>query len=214
MTFGLITEGPTDQVVLKYLLAGYFSNPDIDIRAVQPNIDATDRVSPGGWQRVLNYCKSPDMAAVLQVEGFVIIQMDTDCCEEFGVQKRESGKDMTNEEIVEKTKNVIIGYIGKDLFTEFNQKIIFAISHESIECWLLPLYYNDNNRTKTLNCCENLNQELQKGTFTLDCNSKQKKYYEKICRDKRDKIRNRALIETISVHNVSFNQFIQRLSSL
>ncbi len=211
MTFGLITEGPTDQVVLRYLLAKYFSNPDIDTRPVQPNVDSTDGSTYfGGWVKVLEYCKSADMVAVLQANNFIIIQIDTDCCEEYGVQKREGGENITDDEIVEKTKAVIIEKIGAEIYAEYSPKIIFAISHDSIECWLLPLYYNDNRRTKTANCCETLNQELIKKGFTVDCNNKKEKYYHKICKE----IKNKAQIENISLHNSSFKQFIHRLTSI
>jgi hypothetical protein len=215
MIFHLITEGPTDQVVLRYLLAGYFSDPDIDIRALQPNIDSTDKADHfGGWRRVIEYCSSADMEIALQTEGMVIIQIDTDVCEQYGVPKREEGRKLIDHEIISKTKSVIIGKIGKELYGQYHQKIIFAISYESIECWLLPLYYSDNNRNKTVNCCEKLNQELKKGPFTLDRNNKQKKYYEKICREKRDKIKNKKEIESISEHNDSFKRFILQLAAV
>ncbi len=210
MTFGLITEGPTDQVVLRHILARFFS-PDIDIRPVQPNTDSTDEAEHlGGWSRVLGYCKSPDMLAALQVNDLVVVQIDTDVCEKYGVQKREGGLDISDDEIIEKTKAVIVENIGTDLFKEHSHKIIFAISHDSIECWLLPLYYTNNNRTKTFNCCDTLNQELRKRDFTIDCNNKRAKEYNKICKE----IRNKTIIESISVHNNSFNQFIQKLATL
>jgi len=209
--FGLITEGPTDQVVIKHLLAKYFSNPDIDTRPVQPNKDATDiRAHFGGWGRVLEYCQSPDMAKALQMFDFVIIQIDTDVCEEYGVSRRDGGEDCTDEQIILKTKNVIIQKIGPELFNLYKGKIIFAISYESIECWLLPLYFNDHSRAKTKNCCEKLNQGLPKGGFTIDCNNKKPKYYEIICKN----IRNKHQIDQISVHNNSFNHFVRTLAAL
>jgi hypothetical protein len=208
MTFGLITEGPTDQVVLRHILARFFS-PDIDTRPVQPNVDSTDEIDHfGSWVKVLGYCKSADMSAALEVNDFVIIQIDTDVCQEYGVQKREGGRDITDDEIVEKVKAVIIDNIGVGLYGQFSQKIIFAISHDSIECWLLPLYFTNNNRAKTTNCCDTLNQELRKRDFTIDCNKKRTIEYKKICKE----IKSKAIIENISVHNSSFNQFIQRLA--
>ena len=163
MNFGLITEGPTDQVVLKHLLARYFSDPDIDTRSVQPNFDSTDEVSHfGGWLKVLEYCKSPDMKIALEGYDFIIIQMDTDVCEEFGVKKREGGLVLPEIDIIHQIKSVIIQYIDNEIYQEFQHKIIFAISHESVECWLLPLYFENNVRNKTFNCCDTLNQELIK----------------------------------------------------
>jgi hypothetical protein len=48
MAFGLITEGPTDQIVLNYILARYFKDPNIEIRPVQPNTDSTDEEETKG----------------------------------------------------------------------------------------------------------------------------------------------------------------------
>ena len=86
MVFHLITEGPTDQTVLRHILTRYFSNPDLDIRPLQPNVDSSDPAEHfGGWSLVLNYCKSPEMVialkfAALEQEGYVLIQLDTDVC--------------------------------------------------------------------------------------------------------------------------------------
>lgn len=211
MTFGLITEGPTDQVVLRHLLARYFSDSDIDTRPVQPNSDSTDRQDHfGGWKNVLNYCSSTDMLTTLEGNNYVIIQIDTDICEEYGVKRRENGEELSADNIVEKTKAVIVASIGEKIFEEFSNKILFAISYDSIECWLLPLYYTNNIKSKTANCCDTLNQELRKEEFTIDCSGKKVLYHQKVCK----KIRNKELIESISVHNNSFNQFIQSLATI
>ena len=210
MTFGLITEGPTDQVVLRNILGRYFKTP-VFIRPVQPNPDSTDEADHfGSWVKVLGYCKSHEMTTALQIFDYVIIQLDTDVCEEYGVDNREGDRDITGDEIVEKTKAVIIERIGSVIYAQYSQKIIFAISHDSIECWLLPLYFTNNNRTKTFNCCDTLNQELRKRDFTIDCNKKRAIEYQKICKE----IRNKNILENISIHNNSFNQFIQRLATL
>ncbi len=51
ITFGLIAEGPSDQVVIENILVGYFDNPDIIIKPLQPLRDQTDKSrfpTPGG----------------------------------------------------------------------------------------------------------------------------------------------------------------------
>jgi len=209
MTFGLITEGPTDQVVIRHLLAKYFSDPNIDTRPVQPNTDSTDEENHrGGWGRVFKYCSSEDMGIALQGYDHVVIQIDTDVCEDYGVPKREGDTDLTGDQIIERTKALIIGRIGKELYEQYGRKIIFAISYDSIECWLLPLYYTNNNKSKTTNCCDTLNQELRKEDFTIDCSGKKVLYHNKVCR----KIKSKEQIESISEHNTSFRQFIQYLA--
>jgi hypothetical protein len=209
MTFGLITEGPTDQLVLRTLLARFFADPDIDTRTVQPNVDSTDKKDHfGGWKNVLNYCSSPDMAAALEANDYVVIQLDTDVCEEYGVMKRQGGQDKTTEEIFTATKEKIIESISLGLYNLHKDKVIFAISYNEIECWLLPLYFNNNLRTKTINCCDQLNQALAKVGFTVDCGNKQVKYYNKICKN----IKGKDMVVNMSAHNNSFNQFVQQLT--
>lgn len=210
MIFRLITEGPTDQVVLRSLLARYFANPDIDVRPVQPNTDSTDKMDHfGGWENVLNYCASTDMAPTLEADGFVVIQIDTDVCEDYGIQKREGGNDKKEEQIIEQTRELIISKFSPGLYANYQSKVIFAISHESIECWLLPLYFNDNKRKKQINCCETLNLELiRQEQFTLDCNSKKVLYYNKMCKS----IKNKVQIDGMAIFNPSFKQFTDQLA--
>jgi hypothetical protein len=212
MKFGLITEGPTDQTVIKSLLVRFFADPAVKITTVQPNTDSTDSANHyGGWKLVLDYCKSPDMTTALEINDYVVIQIDTDVCEEYGVAKRENGANLSADEIIERIKGIIVDCIGADLYTQYKHKIIFAISYESIECWLLPLYLTGNNRSKTLNCCDVLSRELSRRTdFFIDCNSKKPLYYKEICKE----IKRKEQIVSISVHNNSFEQFVAQLSSI
>ena len=57
-TFGLVAEGVTDHVVLENILIGYFNDPDLVVRPLQPLRDATDTLSEsfGGWYNVFEYC--------------------------------------------------------------------------------------------------------------------------------------------------------------
>ena len=67
-TFSLITEGVTDQKVLKNILIGYFDDreeDDIRFTYAQPLLDETDlansrQASGGGWGMVLAYCASEE----------------------------------------------------------------------------------------------------------------------------------------------------------
>ena len=211
MTFGLIAEGPTDLKVLRFLLAKYFSNTDIDIRPIQPNTDSTDKIDHfGGWKKVLDYCSSNDMLSVLEYQDYVIIQIDTDVCEEYGVKRRISGRDLTSDQLIVATKSKIIDHIGGEIYEQYQDKILMAICHESMECWLLPLYFTNNTKSKTINCCDTLNQELKKQEdFTIDCTIKKPKYFEYICKQK---LKSKNQIVAISQFNPGFSMFIESLS--
>ncbi|MFB2875510.1 hypothetical protein [Floridanema aerugineum] len=51
ITFGLITEGLTDQIVIEDILSGYFNTADIIVNPLQPERDKDDenKSDYGGW---------------------------------------------------------------------------------------------------------------------------------------------------------------------
>lgn len=190
--FGLITEGITDQIVIEALLVGFYNNKDIRVEALQPIIDETDEDTmkeTGNWHKVFEYCQSEDFKDALRQEGqmYPIIQIDTDVLtgdidKKYQVSKKDNdGKELSTEEYIEKVKNKFIELIGKELYEKYQDKIIFAISVDSIECWLLPLYYQDKKKAKTVNCLETLNQKL-KATEKFFIEKKEPKYYRSIAK--------------------------------
>jgi len=57
VTFGLICEGITDQIVIENILVGFFNNPDIEVFALQPLRDATDEnlaTTHANWHKVFD----------------------------------------------------------------------------------------------------------------------------------------------------------------
>lgn len=87
---------------------------------------------------------------------------------------------MTPEQLIEKVIEKFKQEIGKDFYSQCQQQIIWAISVHSIECWLLPLYYQDKKKkSKLKNCLETLNKELiKKHNFRID--AKNPEYYRTI----------------------------------
>lgn len=43
----------------------------------------------------------------------------------------------------------------------------------SIECWLLPLYYDDNRKAKLLNCDDTVDEKLKKSESKIRLKNKQ-----------------------------------------
>jgi len=68
ISFGLVTEGLTDQIVIENILAGYFNSPDLDIRQLQPERDKDNenKFTYGGWTLVFDYCKPRYFQEALQ----------------------------------------------------------------------------------------------------------------------------------------------------
>lgn len=178
---GLITEGITDQIVIRNILLGYFGEDNIEIRDLQPE---KNKDKFGNWLNVFNYCHSIDFRLSLEANDYLIIQIDTDVSEEKGFnvfQKHENGDLLNSEELIKKVKAKLIGLIGTEFYQEYCNKIIFAISVHSIECWLLPLYYQDKRKAEIKNCISKLAQAVRKKEkFYLDPKNKDPKIYRRI----------------------------------
>ena len=187
ITFGLICEGITDQIVIENILVGHFNNPDIEVNALQPLRDATDEnlaITHANWHKVFEYCKSNRFKEAFQQEElYLIIQIDTDIFFSENVSKEyqittkdENGKDLPVEILANNVVEKFIYNIGETFYQENQERIIFAISIHSTECWLLPLYFTDKKKAKTVNCLKTLNPALKKKhDFTID--KKDPEYY-------------------------------------
>lgn len=221
MEFGLVTEGITDQIVLENILYGFFNDKDLPIDPLSPLRDATDRnkaATNSNWLEVFEYCQSSRFKEAVVIKDYVIVQTDTDALKGDSVPekyriafKHADGQDFTVEEIIETVKNKLIELIGTEFYTTYQEKIIFSISVDQIECWLLPIYQNHlkNKVKKTQNCIETLNKALikQKPSFSIDKNNKNPEYYRIVSKEYN---KNKKLMDCYSL-NPSLKIFIESL---
>lgn len=184
ISFGLITEGLTDQIVIENILAGYFNSPNIEITPLQPkrNKDNQNKSKYGGWTLVFDYCHSKKIQESFRFLDYIIIQIDTDVSEDYNIAHQDENGEFTPQQLIAKVIEKFRGAIGEDFYSQNQQKIVFAISVHSLECWLLPLYYTDKKKkAKSKNCLKTLNDELsKKHRFTIDKNAKNPDYYREI----------------------------------
>ena len=213
ISFGLVTEGLTDQIVIENILAGYFDSSDLDIRQLQPERDKDNenKFKYGGWTLVFNYCKSRDFQEALQFIDYIIIQIDTDVSEDYNIPKQDENGQFTPQQLIEKVIEKFRCAIGDDFYSKYQQKIIFAISVHSIECWLLPLYYTDQKKkSKFKNCLDTLNLELpKKHKFTIDANAKNPEYFREISEQY---CKHKVLMKHYA-ENPSLKNFIEKIQS-
>ena len=149
-SFALITEGESDQAVLErliYTIVEKNLDEDVDVTRLQPAADATERARLGlqkcfgGWGEVLKYCSDTQkLRDTLKYNDYIIIQLDTDICEEeaFNIPRTVGGVERPPIDIINDIESALRGAIDADLFQECQDKFIFAISVHSIECWFLP----------------------------------------------------------------------------
>ena len=211
ISFGLITEGLTDQIVIENILAGYFKNPDLDIRPLQPERDKDDEnkfTGYGSWSQVFAYCRSRDFQESFQFNDYIIIQIDTDVSEDFGITQQDENGELTPEKLIEKVIEKFKQEIGEDFYNKFQQRIIWGISVHSIECWLLPLYYKDSKKSKLKKCLSTLNKQLlKKHSFTID--AKKPEYYREISKQ----YSKHKVLMACYEHNPSLKSFVVEVES-
>ena len=180
-TFAIVGEGLTDQVVIENILNGLFEDPNV--RFVQPTLDLTDasrKAGAGGWTEVFRFCDSELLADAFAANDFVIIQIDTDVCSErgFDVSSTVDGEPLECRELVEAVCKRLHEAIDSNLLFEAEEKIIFAVCVNSIECWLLPLLFDTKaHYGKTTGCLEAVNSALNKRNAGYYLHSKAEEYY-------------------------------------
>ncbi|MEG4529057.1 phage tail protein [Microcoleus sp. D2_18a_D3] len=213
ISFGLITEGLTDQIVIENILAGYFKSLDLDVEPLQPERDKDNQNKSkyGGWTLVFDYCKSKDFRESFQFIDYIIIQIDTDVSEDYNIAHQDENGEFTPQQLSAKVLEKFRDAIGEDFYNTNQQKIIFAISVHSIECWLLPLYYTEKQKkAKCKNCLNTLNDELSKQhKFTIDKNAKNPEYYREIAKQYG---KHKVLMKHYQ-HNPSLKIFIEEIET-
>jgi len=143
---------------------------------------------------------------------FIIIQIDTDFMngDSVGEDYKINLKDLSEAQIVEAFKNKLIELIGTEFYNSYSNQILFAISVNEIECWLLPIFYQDKKASKIVNCLGTLNQKLKtQEDFTIDVNAKGKTDYAKISKPF---LKKKELLK-YAKKQVSFQLFIDELSA-
>ena len=206
--FALACEGVTDQIVIENILCGFYKDyEDLDeeIQPLQPPYDVTTQKQKedefGGWEILLEYLSEKRFRDDVLNSDYVIVQIDTDISEHvnFGVSQHE----LSSEALIAKVIERLVSQIDskKEFYELHQEKIIFAISVHSLECWILPIYKNANNE-KISGCFEALQRESKKIKVI-----KNYKTYEKLSKDF---LKHKNLIKMAS-KNSSFQIFINKL---
>lgn len=161
----IICEGVSEFKIINHLVARY--SGEHFLNAIQPKInDERDtQANDGGWSRVIEHCTDDVFENIFKLNDYLIIQIDTDSshiqpydiphCFSNGVAK-------SDKRLHAEIKARLMREISHDVRKKYLSRILFAICHNEIECWLLPIFYNDNKRCKTNNCIYHLNEALSK----------------------------------------------------
>jgi hypothetical protein len=160
-SFGVISEGPTDFVVLKNLLEGFFRGYEggTIVNAIQPKA-STD---PGGWTLVMRALREQEVRKALQFNDWVVVQIDTDVCEEVGfdVARVTDGNALQVVDLVEAVRARLLREMGPD--DDAAARTIVAVAVHELECWILPLLFDRSeaaSSAKLTGCLKAANDKL------------------------------------------------------
>ncbi len=138
--FAIIAEGYTDQVVLKNILIGLLSTDD-DEPVINfehpPYSEAAQRGNypPGGWTLVTQYFDQGRYKQALQTNTYLVVHIDTDVSEQYGVAKGAKGAEV---QLISDVVAMFRSRIEDSIWQAHGERFIFAITVHEIECWLLP----------------------------------------------------------------------------
>ena len=127
MRFAIAGEGCTDFIVLQNLLIGFFNDKNLSVTRLLPK----DK-EPVGWGNVLKYLATEEFRIGALYNDYVVVQIDTDKCEEWNAGLQNIGDNISQ---VESFINAVIDVLKTKIGTEFYQsnesKILFS-AHQSL----------------------------------------------------------------------------------
>ena len=218
VSIALFCEGASEVKILNYIISRYL-NDEVEVNPIQPKLNMAGRqVNEGGWLEVLNHCNDEEIKNVFATNDFLVIQIDTDTCPlpNYDVDIYDENHQKVSDSVLyERVKSRLLKNIGEEIQTEYADKILFAICINETECWLLPLYYENDvkKRCATTNCIYILNQRLQ--TDGLGIPDKQKnspeaiQVYHKVLKNIKKKD-----IPRIAHYNYGFQKFVEQMEVL
>lgn len=164
-SIAVICEGVSEFNILNHIVSRYTGEHVLN--AVQPKINRQKetQAEEGGWSRVLDHCTDEVLENIFQLNDYLIIQIDTDAShiKPYDISHNFSdGSSKSHKRLHAEIKARLMREISSTTRKKYLHRIFFAICHNEIECWLLPLFYSDSRACKTNNCIKALNMALSK----------------------------------------------------
>jgi hypothetical protein len=195
-----------------------FCVTDIPIEPLSPRIDETDQnrmIKATNWHTVFEYCQSDTFRDFLEYrDEFVVIQLDTDVLKSENVSKKYllPPQQGSTADTILMVKNRLITLIGQPFYELHQDRIIFAIAVDAIECWLLPFYFQSEkvHAAKTVGCLETLNKGFKKAGHDFYIHAKKPAYYQdavKPFKKQKDFLKSYHLNESLAI-------FVERLKKV
>ncbi len=219
-TIGLICEGVSEINVIETILSR-FLGADFYVNPIEPETVIENgmrkQATGGGWSRVLAHCNEQKFSEILQLNDYLVVQIDSDASEQYGVPSLDSNhKKKVPKVLYQEIVSRLCQGCSESFLKSYSGRILFAICFNEIECWLLPIIVSGDSRCRTHNCIFVLNQELAKKNLPVIPSGDNKnspnavKAYRKILKN----IKNKSTVKKISVFNHGFTRFVEDLERL
>lgn len=210
---GIVSEGVSDYRVLNHIISRYLKELDVYTIPLNPKQNKGKQIGFSGWQGVLNYISGTDeknlfVEALKEDCEYVVVQIDTDVCAEYGVEHLMDDLPLLWENVCNNLSNRIPADFDKS-------KLIFAISIDETECWLIPFIDDNKKNCENIDRCVNLvNKSIKKQKLFIDRDNKNsdgaKSAYDYILKQKKKP----KDIKECSEYNYGFKKLIEQLDAL
>jgi|WetSurMetagenome_2_1015567.scaffolds.fasta_scaffold286865_1 hypothetical protein len=210
---GIVSEGISDYWTLKHIVERYLRDCDVYTIPLKPKVTTKGKQEGfGTWQGVFDYISGSDenkliIEAVNEGCHFVIIQIDTDVCEQYGVDKNPKDSGQLWVQVKEKLEERIHSDFDKSI-------LLFAICIDELECWLIPFVSTDKVKCNNTDRCLNILNKNIKPIGTIDKHNKNciaaRKVYDTILSNKKKP----KDIADCAQYNYGFQEFIKQLDQV
>lgn len=217
-SIALICEGASEVKMLTYVVTRYLGD-EIVVNAIQPALNSNGRqANAGGWLEVLNHCNDETINAAFATNDYLVIQIDTDACAQVNYDVNiydDNNRKVADDVLYERVRSRLLKDLSAGVQTKYADRILFAICINETECWLLPLYYENDakKRCATTNCIYILNQRLQTAGLGIpekDKNSPEAvQVYNKVMKQLKRKD-----IPRIAQYNYGFQKFVEQMNGI
>ena len=220
-SIALICEGVSEIKMLTYIITRYLGD-DFAVNPIQPSLKLSHgqekQNDGGGWSQVLSHCTNDVINNIMAANDFLVIQIDTDACIQPNYDVDiydENHKKVTDAVLYDRVCSRLKRDISECVWNKYSDKILFAICFDETECWLLPLYYENDakKRCATTNCIYILNQKLQKDGLGIPKDKKNEPEVVKVYHEVLKKIKGKD-IPRISQYNYGFRKFVEQMNAI
>lgn len=220
-SIALICEGVSETNILTHIINRYLGD-SIVVNPIQPSLRLSNglqkQTTEGGWLQVLNHCSDDIIKDIMAANDYLVIQIDTDACIQPNYDVNiydENNRKVSDDILYERVSERIRRNISADVLSKYSDKILFAICINETECWLLPLYYENDakKRCSTTNCIYILNQRLQTEGFGIPEDKKNTPEavwaYKQVLKKMKRKD-----IPQIAQYNFGFKKFVEQMETI